>query len=89
MTDFSVEAAQIVESVRNAMYDVAEFARETRDHAMSEKPTPFQRAVIGGLVLIAHAALPVECGSGLFSSQEVTAAQRAIAPFLDETPVPE
>jgi len=47
--------------------------------------TAFERAVIGALVLISH-----EAGSddspARFTDQELGAAERAIAPFLDETP---
>jgi hypothetical protein len=49
--------------------------------------SPFERAVVGGLVLLIHAAnrggLPTE--ELHFSAQEIGAAKRAIAPFLDET----
>ena len=85
MMDFSREAQAVVEAVQAAMWEVGKSAVVARD----PKPTPFQRAVIGGLVLIAHAALPVNCGAGLLTSQSLGAAFRAIAPFLDEPPVPE
>ena len=78
--DFSIQAALIVEAVRNAMYDITEAAQGMRADAASVKPTPFQRAIVGGLVLIA-------AGEYFgFSSQELDAAKRAIVPYLDERP---
>jgi hypothetical protein len=47
-------------------------------------PTPFQRAVVGALVIIAEYCLP-ETHRG-FTDQDLGAAHRAIDPFLDETP---
>ncbi|MDB5094024.1 MAG: hypothetical protein JWO85_2125 [Candidatus Eremiobacteraeota bacterium] len=107
MTDFSREAQMIVEQVSYAMEEVAETARRAREPqpmtveeaAALNAPTPFQRAVIGALVIIADgsqktAAMTAETGGMTvptigFSEQELSAAGRAIAPFLDETPVPE
>lgn len=76
MTDVSHQANLIVEAVRSAMYDVSEAAK-------SPAPTPFQRAVIGGLVMIANHCAPGDHNS--FTQQELGAAQRAIAPYLDES----
>lgn len=87
MTDFSVEAQRIVEAVQIACVEITDAAKKSY---AGDVPTPFQRAVIGGLVLIAHAALPapLPTDAALFTEQEIGAASRAIAPFLDETPRP-
>lgn len=99
MSDFSQEAALIVEAVRNAANDITEAAQQTATLAADPTPTPFQRAVIGALVLQTnavqqHAAVVAESthqrlgGMGWFTDQELGAARRAIFPYLDETPVP-
>jgi hypothetical protein len=91
MIDFSVATAQIVEAVTNAAWDIS--------HPEERPPTPFQRAVIGGLVILGD-AIQSQAVASLeaagykmadaphYSSQQVGAAYRAVAPFLDETPRP-
>lgn len=90
----------IADLIQAAVSEEYEPVRERVDALEAKlEVSSFQRAVIGGLVLIAQAAQQSAAATAFASgttlgpiswidSQESSAAARAIAPFLDETPRP-